>query len=158
MDTFSQRERSRIMASVRSTGNKSTELKLIGILRREHLKGWRRKYNLSGKPDLVYPRQKLVIFIDGCFWHGCQKCYRRPNSRQEYWDAKVKRNTVRDAKVSRTLKSNGWKVFRVWEHDLKISPGKLIFKLKKLLGERERKTRIKINYFQIKRLPNPDVD
>lgn len=134
MDTFSQRERSRIMASVRSKGNKSTELKLVAILRSERLKGWRRNYQIKGKPDFVYPRQKVAVFIDGCFWHGCPKCYRRPNSRQEYWDLKVRRNTLRDAEVSKLLTDNGWKVFRVWEHDLKTSPDKIIRQLKKILN------------------------
>ena len=135
MDTFSQRERSRIMATVRSTGNKSTELKLIALLKRERLKGWRRNSPLKGKPDLVYPRQKVVVFIDGCFWHGCPKCYRRPSSRRAYWDLKVKRNRARDVEVSKILKEDGWKVFRVWEHDLNTSPKKIIHRLGKLLDE-----------------------
>ena len=129
MDAISRRERSRIMACVRSKGNKSTELKLITILRREHINGWRRNYHLKGKPDLVYARKKVAVFIDGCFWHGCPKCYRRPNSRQDYWDSKVKGNRIRDLKVSKMLKVGGWKVIRVWEHDLKISPEKIIRKL-----------------------------
>jgi DNA mismatch endonuclease (patch repair protein) len=82
---------------------------------------------------LVFPRKKLLVFIDGCFWHGCPKCYRRPNSRQDYWDAKVKRNAIRDAKVSKDLRKSGWKVIRVWEHDLKIAPEKVVRGIKKLL-------------------------
>jgi len=139
MDTVTRRERSQIMACVRSRGNKSTELCLISILRREKLKGWRRNSQLKGKPDLVFPREKVAIFIDGCFWHGCPKCYRRPSSRQDYWDPKVKRNTARDLEVSSLLKNLGWKVYRVWEHDLKHSPARVISGLIKLLSHREQR-------------------
>jgi DNA mismatch endonuclease, patch repair protein len=60
------------MAAVRSRGNKDTELKLIAILRGYHIKGWRRHQPLPGKPDFLFRRYRLAVFVDGCFWHGCR--------------------------------------------------------------------------------------
>lgn len=133
MDTVSRKIRSAIMARVRSSGNKSTELRLIELLKKEHLSGWRRKFNLQGKPDLVFSNSKVAVFIDGCFWHGCSRCYRRPSSRQIYWDAKIARNMARDKNVSKQLRLKKWRVIRIWEHELKKKPEKIINKLKLLL-------------------------
>ena len=119
MDTVSRSERSRIMAQVKSSNNKSTELAFIEILRSEHLTGWRRNYPLHGKPDFVFPRCRLAIFIDGCFWHRCPKHCRMPNTNREYWETKISRNAKRDRSVTKQLKEDGWTVIRFWEHDLK---------------------------------------
>lgn len=117
-DTVSKEKRSSVMAAVKSKGNRSTELKLIGILRKYHLTGWRRNQSLFGKPDFVFRRQRVVVFVDGCFWHGCPKCYRRPSSSREYWDKKVQGNIARDRKVNEKLSLDGWTVVRIWEHEL----------------------------------------
>lgn len=119
MDTVSPAERSRIMAQVRSRGNKSTELKLIALLRANHLSGWRRRYPLSGNPDFVYPRHRVALFVDGCFWHGCAKHCRIPETNRRYWIDKIERNKCRDRKTSRTLREKGWAVIRIWEHEVK---------------------------------------
>ena len=73
---------------------------------------------MVGKPDFVFARKRVVVFVDGCFWHGCPKCYRRPSSRCSYWDAKVAANKARDRRVTRTLRRMGWRVVRIWEHEL----------------------------------------
>ena len=65
---------------------------------------------------LVFPRHKLVVFVDGCFWHGCPWHYKTPKTGSEWWDAKVERNKTRDSKKTRNLRRLGWKVVRVWEH------------------------------------------
>lgn len=78
MDTISHSERSRIMALVKSTGNRSTEASLIAVLRANRISGWRRNYPLYGKPDLVFPSQRIAIFVDGCFWHGHSTKCRMP--------------------------------------------------------------------------------
>ena len=119
MDKVSPAERSRIMAQVRSRGNKSTELKLIALLRANNLSGWRRNYQLSGKPDFVYPRHRLALFVDGCFWHGCSKHCRLPATNKKYWIDKIDRNKRRDRKTGKALRAKGWTVIRIWEHDLK---------------------------------------
>jgi DNA mismatch endonuclease (patch repair protein) len=119
MDVFSRRQRSRIMSRIRSRGNAATELRLIQIFRTHKIIGWRRNQKLLGKPDFVFRERRLVVFVDGCFWHGCPRCYRRPLSNLKYWDAKIFGNRQRDLKVKRALQKLGWRVVRIWAHELK---------------------------------------
>lgn len=119
MDTFSKLERSRIMASVKSANNKSTELRFLSILKEKDIIGWRRNYPVTGRPDFVFPRLKVAVFIDGCFWHGCPKHCRFPVSNKEYWNRKIERNRIRDKKTSNILREKGWTVIRIWEHEIK---------------------------------------
>jgi len=119
MDTVDKAERSRIMSRVRSSGNKSTELAFITILRSNGITGWRRHYKLSGNPDFVFPSRRIAVFIDGCFWHGCPEHCRIPRSHRNYWKAKISRNEQRDRAISRQLRNAGWIVIRFWEHDMR---------------------------------------
>jgi len=118
-DVFSKRKRSEVMSAVRSRGNKDTELKLISICRASKITGWRRNRPLPGKPDFAFPRERLAVFVDGCFWHGCPMHGRTPNSNKAYWVPKLKRNRARDLHVNQLLKKRGWRVIRFWEHALK---------------------------------------
>lgn len=86
-----------------------------------------------GKPDIVLKQGKVVIFIDSCFWHGCRWHCRIPKSRRNYWVPKIQRNKDRAKIVNRTLKKEGWRVVRVWEHQLQKNFDKSIIKLAKLL-------------------------
>ncbi len=76
---------------------------------------------LPGRPDIVLPKYKTVIFVDGCFWHGHEGCkyYRLPKSNIDFWRAKIERNTARDARNEAELRSQGWRVLRVWECDIR---------------------------------------
>ena len=136
MDTVSGKTRSRIMAAVRSRGNRSTEQRLRLMLVRRGVRGWRMQArDIAGTPDFVFDRRKLVIFVDGCFWHGCPSCYRRPSSSRAYWDAKVQRNMKRDRRVRRELRREGWSVIRIWEHELREPArvlGRITRKLKRV--------------------------
>ena len=116
------------MAAIKSKGNKDTELKLASILRIYGITGWRRHRPLPGKPDFIFPKQRLALFVDGCFWHGCPKHGRKPDSNQHYWLAKLRGNKCRDGKVNRLLRDRGWKVLRLWEHQLvrTVNAAKLI--------------------------------
>lgn len=118
-DTFEKEKRSWIMGQVRSKQNKSTELKFIEILNNLSITGWRRNYPLVGKPDFVFPKNRVAAFIDGCFWHGCSKHCRMPSSNKDYWERKIGKNVQRDRKINKELRAKGWKVIRFWEHDLK---------------------------------------
>jgi DNA mismatch endonuclease, patch repair protein len=73
---------------------------------------------LNFKPDIVMVSRKKCIFIDGCFWHGCKKCYKEPKSNKKFWKSKIKRNKERDKEQNSFLKKNNWKVIRVWEHEI----------------------------------------
>jgi len=74
--------------------------------------------NYFGKPDIVLPKHKTVIFVDSCFWHGCKTHGSMPATRTEFWERKITRNKERDKEVNRHYKKEGWRVIRVWEHDL----------------------------------------
>ncbi len=130
MDTFSKAERSRIMASVKSRNTKSTELRFISILKDKGITGWRRNYPLTGKPDFVFPRLKIAVFIDGCFWHGCPSHCRMPSSNINYWNNKIEKNKIRDKKITKALKMKKWQVIRIWEHEIKT--GELNRKLNRI--------------------------
>jgi DNA mismatch endonuclease (patch repair protein) len=132
VDTFSKIERSRIMASVKSRNTKSTELRFISILKSKRIVGWRRNYVLVGKPDFVFPQLRIALFIDGCFWHGCPKHCRMPSSNVYYWNDKIGKNKIRDKRITRALKAKGWRVVRIWEHEVKT--GKLNHKLNRIMG------------------------
>jgi DNA mismatch endonuclease (patch repair protein) len=118
-DVFNKTKRSEVMACIRGHGNRTTELALIKLFRIHHITGWRRRQPVFGKPDFIFRRQKIAVFVDGCFWHGCPKHGRKPNSNRLYWNKKLKRNRARDAKVEKTITKMGWSVIRFWEHDLK---------------------------------------
>lgn len=103
------------MAQVRSSGNRSTETRLIEVLRAHAIIGWRRKYPLYGKPDFTFPKARVVVFVDGCFWHGHPDKCRMPKTHHAYWEKKIARNVARDRHVTRALQEKGWKVIRIWE-------------------------------------------
>lgn len=115
---FTKAKRSEIMSRVRGTGNKRTEVALAKLLRANGITGWRRHYPITGRPDFAFPKQKLAVFVDGCFWHGCPKHATQPKGNRAFWTAKLTANKARDRRVNSELKASGWRVVRVWEHDL----------------------------------------
>lgn len=133
MDNVSKETRSKVMAAVRSSGNQSTEVALATLLRDSGVTGWRRKWRLHGQPDFVWPKQRLALFVDGCFWHGCSKHCRIPASNREYWERKIANNQTRDRRTTRELRQAGWVVLHVWEHSLKHSPNRVIGRIRKAL-------------------------
>lgn len=72
---------------------------------------------LRVRPDVVFPRMRVALFIDGCFWHGCPQHGTRPRVNSTYWEAKLTRNRARDERVNAALRSEGWHVIRAWEHE-----------------------------------------
>jgi DNA mismatch endonuclease (patch repair protein) len=133
-DVFSKAKRSRVMAAIRSKGNKETELRLARIFRHYRITGWRRHQPVTGKPDFIFRRQKLAVFVDGCFWHGCPRCYHRPKSNRKYWDAKIIRNRARDRYVTKALRQRGWRIIRIWEHELGVAEFQTVMRVAKSLG------------------------
>jgi DNA mismatch endonuclease, patch repair protein len=117
-DIFTKAKRSEVMSRIRSRGNKDTELALAKLLRRHGITGWRRNQPVFGKPDFVFPKLKLAVFVDGCFWHGCPKHATQPGNNRVFWQRKLAGNQARDALVTRSLRKAGWRVLRVWEHEL----------------------------------------
>lgn len=115
------------MAQVKSK-NTNPELVFRKILYKNGIR-YRLHYKIDGKPDIVIVSKKIAIFIDGCFWHKCPKCYRQPNSNLDYWLPKIQRNVMRDKAVNNNLKSKGWRVIRIWEHQIKKAPNKALDKV-----------------------------
>ena len=117
-DIFTKRKRSAVMARIRGTGNRDTELVVAAFFRRHGFTGWRRRQRVFGKPDFVFRSRRLAVFVDGCFWHGCPRHGSQPKGNAAFWRAKLARNRARDRLVTRTLRRTGWRVLRIWEHEL----------------------------------------
>jgi len=81
-------------------------------------KRYRIHYEITGKPDIVFPGKKIAIFVDGCFWHGCPDHGTRPKTNKKFWETKISKNIARDHHVTRTLSKSGWRVLRFWEHEI----------------------------------------
>ncbi len=140
-DVFTKSKRSEVMSRIRSRGNKDTELALMRIFRAHGITGWRRQIEVrSGKvegrgktaarpspltrhtfrvrPDFIFPKLRLAVFVDGCFWHGCPKHATQPKGNAAFWRKKFAGNRERDRQVNRELRRAGWRVLRIWEHEL----------------------------------------
>ena len=144
-DVFTKAKRSEVMSRIRGRGNKDTELKLAKLLRAHKISGWRRQVTLSVRSsrgneaqtksrklirassrrllrvraDFIFPKLKLALFVDGCFWHGCPKHATKPKNNRAFWQKKLAGNKKRDALVTQALRRAGWRVLRVWEHTLR---------------------------------------
>ena len=118
-DIFSKAKRSEIMGKVKSSRNNSTEMKLIKYFKEKKILGWRRNYNLFGKPDFAFPKKRIVIFADGCFWHGHDCRNTKPKQNEDYWQKKIAKNKERDRIVAETLINKNWIVIRIWECEIK---------------------------------------
>lgn len=117
-DIFTKARRSEVMSRIRGRGNKGTELLLVKLFREHQITGWRRHYPIAGRPDFAFRKEKVAVFVDGCFWHGCPKHGAKPKANKKYWLPKLQANIARDRKANRDLRGAGWKVVRIWEHDL----------------------------------------
>jgi DNA mismatch endonuclease (patch repair protein) len=137
VDVLSKEKRSQAMAAIRSRGNLNTELKFAAILRAQGVTGWRRHQPIPGRPDFIFRPERLAVFIDGCFWHGCRSHCRMPKSRVSFWTNKISRNMARDREVARLLRHRGWRVLRFWEHDL-AHPERVAKRLKVKLASKSK--------------------
>jgi DNA mismatch endonuclease (patch repair protein) len=125
-DVFTKEKRSEVMSRIRGRGNKQTEVALAGLLRANMITGWRRQVTLKigsprrlkVKPDFVFRIEHIALFVDGCFWHACPKHSNIPANNRAFWLKKLAGNKARDRKVNAGLRSAGWHVIRIWEHDL----------------------------------------
>jgi DNA mismatch endonuclease (patch repair protein) len=122
------------MSQIRSK-NTGPEIKLRKQLWSQCIKGYRIHYNLPGKPDIVFTKKKIAIFIDGCFWHKCPICFQEPETRKEFWMKKIQSNIERDKKVNIQLKEMGWTVMRFWEHEIRKNPSLVIETIREKLSE-----------------------
>lgn len=132
-DMFTRRERSRIMSRIRSRGNAATELRFVQILKKNRITGWRRGVKLIGQPDFVFSAERLVVFIDGDFWHGNRRKFRVPKLNVSYWEKKIRGNQQRDRRIGCRLRAQGWKVYRFWQSALR-KESTVVAKLRRALS------------------------
>jgi DNA mismatch endonuclease (patch repair protein) len=123
------------MSRIRGRGNKETEMLLAKLFRQHHISGWRREQSVFGKPDFVFHSSQLAVFVDGCFWHCCPKHSNVPVNNRPFWLKKLGSNKLRDAYVNRELRKQGWKVIRIWEHDLVEKPEGCLRRVQRALIE-----------------------
>lgn len=131
-DVFTKAKRSEVMSRIRGKGNKATELAMIQLFRQHGIAGWRRHQPVFGRPDFVFRKVRLALFVDGCFWHGCPKHSNMPANNRDFWEMKLSANKARDRRVNRVLRSEGWRVIRIWEHDLR-QPARCLARVSKAL-------------------------
>ena len=120
MDKLSPEQRHKTMAAIRGKDTKPEMIVRKGLWSR----GFRYRLNsprLPGHPDLVLKKYRTCIFVNGCFWHGHEGCCKIPNTNQEFWEAKIKRNQERDIETQKRLAEMGWHSITIWECELKSS-------------------------------------
>lgn len=116
--------RSAQMARIKSRDTKPERLVRSELWRRSLR--YRLRYPVpAGRPDLVFPGHRMVVFIDGCFWHGCPEHYVPPRSKRGYWEAKLEGNVRRDIQQTQQLEAAGWRVIRAWECEVEESPAQV---------------------------------
>lgn len=135
-DVLTKTQRSFNMSRIRSE-NTNPEIKFRDFLHSYGIKSFKmHPSEITGKPDFYFPKEKMAIFIDGCFWHGCKKCFRKPETNRDFWLEKITNNIKRDSEINSVLRRQGLQVVRFWEHEIKNSAGKrisvFITKLKKI--------------------------
>ncbi len=116
VDVMTPEQRSRCMSRVKSA-NTTTEIRLRKALWAAGLR-YRLRYKLPWKPDLVFVSARLVVFVDGCFWHGCPVHAKKPKTNERFWDTKLRENVERDQRANGQLRRMGWNVLRLWQHDI----------------------------------------
>lgn len=133
-DKLSRERRSLLMSKIRSKNTKF-ETNFVGELKKTvSLKFKTHVKEIKGTPDIVFAKQKLCVFLDSDFWHGWQFPRWRHLLKNKFWTDKIENNRKRDAKTTRHLKRNGWRVIRFWEHQLKTDSQKCLTKIKKALS------------------------
>lgn len=131
--------RSRIMGAIRSRDT-GPERAIMGALRRQGVTGWRRYRRLFGiSVDFSWPRERVALLVQGCFWHRCPKCFRLPKARRSWWRRKVLGNAERDRRQITTLREGGWHVVKVWECALHhMTPGEVACMIRAVVELRRR--------------------
>lgn len=128
MDNLTPEQRRKNMQNIRAVNTKP-ELLIAKELRKRNIYFARNVKTILGKPDFVFRRKKVVVFIDSDFWHGHPRRCIMPKSNLSYWQSKIEKNRQRDKAVNKQLKSMGWHVIRIWEYDVKKNIGKSVKKI-----------------------------
>lgn len=145
-DTLTPSQRHSVMSKNRPRGTRSTERALRARLAADGIRGWRmHASDIIGHPDFVFHRERLILFVDGCFWHKCPKHRTIPATNHEFWQAKIDRNAARDRNVGKALRKEGWHVLRIWEHDMRSRPTEVVARVRRALRD-TLKTKAKVKH------------
>ena len=126
-DNLTEEQRRKVMSRNKPSGGKSTEWALRSRLIAGGISGWKiQPADITGKPDFVFLSERIAIFVDGCFWHGCELHKNIPKTNESFWSKKISGNIERDKEVTSILIDEGWTVLRFWEHELMSSPENVI--------------------------------
>ena len=137
MDRVTSEQRSRIMSRIRGKDTKP-EMRLRRALHAHGLR-YRVHAKLPGKPDIVFGPARLVVFVDGCWWHCCPTHFRMPESNADFWRSKFDRNVERDIRATNRLRRMGWSVLRFWEHEINDSLDEVVARIERTRLRRLRK-------------------
>ena len=118
MDNLTKEQRAKNMRNIRSSGTTPERL-VMRELRKRKIYFAKHVTKIIGKPDIVFRRKKIIVFLDSDFWHGHPERFIMPKTNVEYWSQKIARNKERDIKVTKELENQGWKVIRLWDYDIK---------------------------------------
>lgn len=132
----------RMMQAVRGNGNSTTEARFKAALVGAGISGWKANCrSITGCPDFFFPHAKLVVFLDGCFWHGCDMCGHVPKRNSQFWSFKIMRNSERDERTTALLRLQGFVVLRFWEHEIVDALQDCLASVQRTLtGKRSRRT------------------
>lgn len=121
--------------AVKSGGNKTTERRFRALLIAAGIRGWKvRPKGLPGSPDFYFPEEKLVVFLDGCYWHACPRCGHVPSVNRPFWSEKLRRNVERDREKEQKLEAEGFGFIRFWEHELREKKAECLTRLRAKLN------------------------
>lgn len=134
-DVMTSGQRSRCMAQIKRSNTKPE----LALRRALWKRGWRYQLRtrILGHPDLVFRKQRLVIFVDGCFWHGCKVHGVLPRSNRKFWLNKLRTNIKRDLSITKSLQVDGWQVLRFWEHEIEKDLGRVVIVTERELGKKK---------------------
>ena len=127
-DNLSKENRSKVMASIKGKNTKP-EVAIRKLLWKQGIRYRIHNKNIFGIPDISIKDKMIAVFIDGCFWHGCGRCYKEPRTNSKFWRTKISDNKKRRKKVRKYLKNEGWNVLEFWEHEVNSNSEKIISRI-----------------------------
>jgi DNA mismatch endonuclease (patch repair protein) len=134
-DILTKEQRSYNMSMIKG-GNTKPEIRLKSFLASKGLKGYKTGSKLPGKPDIVFPGYRLAVFVDGCFWHKCQRHFVIPQTNRKFWLDKINGNVKRDRLMNQKLRKAGYSVLRFYEHSIKRDLNRCYMKIYKAINKK----------------------
>ena len=135
-DRLGKNTRSYIMSQIKGRNTKPEISLRKALFKQDYRYSLNHRFKgINCKPDIVMVSRRVCIFIDGCFWHRCKKCFRAPRTNKLYWVPKIKENIDRDRRQNSVFKKEKWKVIRIWEHEINQDVCKVVRKIIKSIGD-----------------------